>query len=57
VTTVINLPPSLDDKQFESVFAQLAKAPVDARVGIAVRAHRAAHRRPVPAREAGVDGA
>jgi anti-sigma regulatory factor (Ser/Thr protein kinase) len=32
VTTVINLPPSLDDKQFESVFAQLAKAPADARV-------------------------
>jgi anti-sigma regulatory factor (Ser/Thr protein kinase) len=32
VTTVINLPPSLDAKQFESVFAQLADAPADARV-------------------------
>jgi anti-sigma regulatory factor (Ser/Thr protein kinase) len=32
VTTVINLPPSLDAKQFESVFAQLAGAPADARV-------------------------
>ena len=32
MTTVINLPPSLDAKQFESVFAQLADAPADARV-------------------------
>lgn len=32
MTTVINLPPSLDAKQFESVFAQLAGAPDDARV-------------------------
>jgi hypothetical protein len=32
MTTVINLPPSLDAKQFESVFAQLAGAPADGRV-------------------------
>lgn len=32
MTTVINLPQSLDSKQFETVFAQLADAPADARI-------------------------
>ena len=32
MTTVINLPPSLDAKQFELVYAQLADVPADARV-------------------------
>lgn len=32
MTTVINLPPSLNDKTFESVFAQLAPVPADARL-------------------------
>jgi anti-sigma regulatory factor (Ser/Thr protein kinase) len=32
MTTVINLPPSLNDKTFESVFAQLATVPADARL-------------------------
>lgn len=32
MTTVINLPPSLDAKQFELVYAQLAEVPADARV-------------------------
>ena len=32
MTTVINLPPSLDAKQFELVYAQLADVPPDARV-------------------------
>ena len=37
MTTVINLPPSLDAKHFESVFAQLADAPADARVLVDAR--------------------
>jgi anti-sigma regulatory factor (Ser/Thr protein kinase) len=32
MTTVINLPPSLNDRTFESVFAQLAATPPDARL-------------------------
>jgi anti-sigma regulatory factor (Ser/Thr protein kinase) len=32
MTTVINLPPSLNDKTFETVFAQLAPVPADARI-------------------------
>jgi anti-sigma regulatory factor (Ser/Thr protein kinase) len=32
MTTVVNLPPSLNDKTFESVFTQLAPLPPDARV-------------------------
>ncbi|MDQ3697904.1 MAG: ATP-binding protein [Gemmatimonadota bacterium] len=32
MTVVINLPPSLDDKTFESVFAQLAPVPPDERI-------------------------
>ena len=59
VTTVINVPPSLDEQSFEQVIEQLAPLPPDAEgavrrapraLGVAVRAHGAAVRGAVAVR-------
>ena len=40
MTTIINVPPSLDDKSFEQVFDQLARFPLDAKVLVDARRTR-----------------